>query len=458
MSIIVILIIIFGTALAVFLFFIIRSFVLPKRVANLSDLVGAGKSAQAIRMAKQILQKEPRNSEAHYLLARAYKIDGKPELALMEMKTVNNLNDFHGHCKEPEFRKSIAELYQQFNFPEEALKEYLLLIKMEPYNPDYYFKAGELFELRGKGPQAAQYYKKAIDMDPRNSEAHFSLGTLLYKGKRFNDSKLILQKALKLRPDNYKAHYYLGKMNKESQNFPAAIQSFEQAQKDSEFKIKALIERGICYIAMKNYDKAISELERAIKLTSEKPDDSTLFSRYYLALCHEKKRNIDKAIEQWELIYAKKQSFKDVAEKLSQFQELREDDRMKDFLTSSNETFLKICQDLVDVMNLSISDQNMMKMGCQVIAVEKSTGQWRNTKKQPRLIHFYRITENMDQNQVREFHEEMQRIKASRGMMISSSMFTRSAIDFVESRPVELLGKDKLQKLLKKADQAKQGK
>ena len=38
--------------------------------------------------------------------------------------------------------------------------------------------------------------------------------------------------------------------------------------------------------------------------------------------------------------------------------------------------------------------------------------------------------------------------------MISSSMFTRSAQDFAESRPIELMGKDKLQKLLEQADKA----
>ncbi|MDC7235989.1 MAG: tetratricopeptide repeat protein [Spirochaetales bacterium] len=455
MSIIIILIIIFGTALAVAIFFVIRSVVAPKRVATLADLVKQNKNPQAVRMAKQILAKEPRNGEAHYLLAKALEQDGKAELALMELKTVGNLNDFHGYCKENEFRTNIARLYDQFNFPEEALKEYLLLIKMEPYNPDYYYYAGKLFEKRNKGAQAAQYYKKAIDLDPRNSDAHFSLGSLLYKGKRYNDAKIILAKALKLRPDNYKAHFYLGRMHKETQNYTSAIQSFEQAQKDSEFKIKALIERGICYISINNYDKGATELERAVKLTIEKPDDSTLFARYYLAMCHEKNRNIDKAIEQWEKIYAVKQSFKDVAEKLSQFQDLRENDSMKDFLTSSNENFLKLCHKIMEVMNLSISDQSLTKLGCQIIATEKTTGQWRNTKKMPRLINFYRITDNIDQPQVREFHEEIQKLKATRGIMISSSLFTRSAKEFTESRPIELIDKNKLQDLLEKAEKIK---
>lgn len=452
MSIVITLIIVFGTAVAVFTFFIIRSIVAPKKMASLADLVKQNKNAQAIRAAKTIINNEPRNPEAHYLLAQALEQDGKAELALMEMKTVSNINDFHGYCKENDFRARFARLFDQFNFPEEALKEYLLLIKMEPYNPDNYHHAGALFEKRGKNTQAAQYYKKAIDMDPRNSEAHFALGTLLYKGKRYNDAKIILAKALKLRPDNYKAHFFLGRMHKESQNFTSALQSFEQAQKDSDFKVKALIERGICYIAIKNYDKAITELERAIKLTAESGEDSILFARYYLAMCHEKRRNIDKAIEQWEAIYGKKQSFKDVAEKLSQFQELREDDRMKDFLTSTNQDFMNLCAKIMEVMNLSVSDQTLTNRGCQIIATEKSTGQWRNTKKMPRLINLYRITENIDAPQVREFQEEIQNLKASRGIMITSSLFTRAAKEFTESRPIELIDKSKLQALLAKAD------
>ena len=38
--------------------------------------------------------------------------------------------------------------------------------------------------------------------------------------------------------------------------------------------------------------------------------------------------------------------------------------------------------------------------------------------------------------------------------MITSSQFTRSAKDFVESRPIDLYEKDKLQKLLEQSEKA----
>jgi hypothetical protein len=41
-------------------------------------------------------------------------------------------------------------------------------------------------------------------------------------------------------------------------------------------------------------------------------------------MCYEKKQDIPKAVAQWEKIYAKKKSFRDVGEKLMQYQEYRQ--------------------------------------------------------------------------------------------------------------------------------------
>jgi hypothetical protein len=43
----------------------------------------------------------------------------------------------------------------------------------------------------------------------------------------------------------------------------------------------------------------------------------------------------------------------------------------------------------------------------------------------------------------------MKKFSVQRGVMLSSSNFSRVAMDFVESRPIDLVDKDKLQELLK---------
>jgi len=425
----------------------------PRKITTLQEQLKQGKAAQAIRSAKQILAKEPRSNEAHYLLAQAYEQDGKNELALMEYKTVNQISDFTGICKEAPFRKKIANLFLQFGQEEEALKEYLLLTKLEPYVPEHYYAVGQLFEARNKGGQAAGYYKKALEVNPRFSDSWFALGQLMYKAKRQAEAKDALQKALKLRPDNYKAYFYLGRILKDSRNFSGALGAFENAQKDPDFKVKALIERGSCFLATKSYDKAQNELERAIKLSSgDEESNEMLHARYFLSVCYERKRNLDKAIEQWEWLYSKKKNFRDVAEKLSQYQELRGDDRIKDFITESPENFEKTCLRLAAVMNLSVTDYTALAEGCQITAVERSTGQWRNTRKFPKFMRILRVPDVIDLPSVREFHEQMKKAGVNRGYFISSSSFTRSAYEFVESRPIDLIPRENLQELLKQAE------
>ena len=68
-----------------------------------------------------------------------------------------------------------------------------------------------------------------------------------------------------------------------------------------------------------------------------------LFARYFLGLCFEKARKIDDAIKQWEEIYKRNKSFRDVASKLQEYKDLQANDYLKDYLTCSNDEFPEIC-------------------------------------------------------------------------------------------------------------------
>lgn len=435
------------------LYFLIKSIILPIKVESIAKLIKQGKLQQAIKTAKAIIQREPRNAEAHYLLGNAYLADNKAELALMEFKMVNQIALFSPLVPEAEFRKQIASLFVRFNQIEEALKEYLLLIKLEPYTAEHYYWAGKLFSERNRTDMAISYLKKAVELDPRHGKAHYELGVLLYRDKRPIEAKEELETALKLQNDLNQAYYLLGKIQKESHDYVAALLSFEKALRDPELKIKALVERGGCYMSMNAIDKAIPELERAVKAATDESSPEVLYARYFLAMCFEKNRELDRAIEQWEKIYAKKPNFRDVAEKLSQYQEFRTDDKMKDYLTSGQNEFMEICKALVTQgLSLIVKDYNEIPNGCDIIAIEGDQAKWRNVKKLPRLLRFYRMPELIDEATVRAVLEQMRKLNITRGAIFTSSGFSRSAMEFSESRPLELYNKDQLQNLLDRVD------
>jgi tetratricopeptide (TPR) repeat protein len=430
----------------------IKTVLAPKKLTSLDNMLKQGKYPQVSRLAKQMIAKDERNVELHYILALSYIAQNKSELALMELKKINNLGNFGGLCSEVNFRKTIAQQFEKFGNTEEALTEYLLLTKLEPYEGDYHFKTGHLFEMRNKAGQAHKYYKKAIELNPHDSNAHFRLGYILYRSKRYNDAKTEFEIAIKYDNANYQASYYLGKIFQEMKDFQGALSSFERSQKDPTLRTKSIISSGHCYLAMKNYNQATSEFERAITMTKEVDSSEILFARYFLSLCYEKKREVDNAIEQWEKIYKVKPDFKDVAEKLSQYQDLRTDDFLKDYLTAGTKEFQEICQSVAKVMNLSVQDMSQINGGIKMIAVELAKKQdWRNLKKMPQLIYFSRIPENIDVEKIRIFHEDMKQLGITRGRFVSSSSFSRTSIEFAESRPIILETKENLQKYLKLA-------
>ncbi len=442
----VIAIVILGIGIAAIAFFLVRSLVSPKRVDALRKLLKQNKTQSVIKAAKQIVAKDARNADAHYLLGLAYDQENKQELALMELQTVNQIGNFEGLVQEVPFRKKISELYLKFNQPEEALKEYLLLLKREPGNSDYYFQVGRIFETRNRTDKALQYYQKAVELSPGNGEARARQGLLLYRSKKPVEARAALDAAVRLQPENYEAWYYIGKILKESKDCISAMSAFEKATRDPQFKVKALIERGGCLINMGHLDRAVGELGRAAKLADENSSES-LYARYFLAHCYEKKRDIEQAIEEWEFIYSRKPAFRDVAEKLSKFQELRTDDRVKDYLTVGQEQFLEMCKAMTSVMELTIRDIRDTSGGAEVVAVE-NTSKWRNARTMPKLIRFLRSADIVDESTVREILEDMKQQSVSRGVLVSSAGFSRLAQDFAQSRPVELYGKDKLQSLL----------
>ncbi len=450
MPIVIILIVLMGAGIAVLATFLIRSIIIPKRVDVLEAMLKQGKNQAVVKAARQLIKNDARNQAAHYWLGRAYLADNKGELALMEYKIVNQIANFGSKIEEVNFRTEMGQLFVRYAQAEEALKEYLLLIKLEPEVSDHYYMAGKLFSERNRSDMAVNYLRKAVELNPRNGLALYELGVLLYREKKSVEARSVLESSLRLQPDNHSAYYYLGKLQKDAHDYVSALLSFEKAQREPEYKIRSLIERGGCYMSMGSFDKAIPELERAIRNANDDGSQEVLYARYFLAMCFEQNRELESAIGQWEKIYNKKPGFRDVAEKLSHYQEFRTDDKMKDFLTAGREDFLEFCRQIVAKgLDLQVRDMKEIPNGVDIIAVKGDAGKWRNVKTQPFLIRILRVPEMIEEATIRALLEEMKKQNMIRCMLITSSGFTRTAIEYTNSRPIELFHKDKLQELMK---------
>ena len=432
---------------------LIKYFAMPQRVDTVRKLIKQGKNQAAAKLAKQIIAKNPKDYPAHYYLGQAYLADNRGELALIEFKMINDNALFGPMLPEVPFRQEFAALQMKFNHTEEALKEYLILTKLDAMNAANFLNAGKIYEQMNRKDLALGFYQRCIKLEPKNAQAHGALGHILFLAKQYVEAKRELDLAIRLSPETYANYYYLGKLLKEAKDLGAAVKAFDKAQRDSEFKQKALIERATCYIIANRYDNAQIDLQRAIDLDKDESKSDTLYARYFLASCYEQGRKIDKAIEQWEKIYKRSRSFRDVAAKLQEYKDLQANDNLKDYLTCSDAEFAELCKNIaLKALGLTAQQIETKKDGCQIIASDAKDGDWRNMRKQMMLLRFYRDPEPVEDSDVREVLDKAKDANCTKAYIFVSSEFARGAVQFAESRPVELVSKIKLEEFLAKAN------
>ncbi|NQY74002.1 MAG: restriction endonuclease, partial [Candidatus Margulisbacteria bacterium] len=171
---------------------------------------------------------------------------------------------------------------------------------------------------------------------------------------------------------------------------------------------------------------------------------------YFLAEAQELKNDIVTAIEHWEAIFSTNPKFKDVATKLETYADLRKSDNIKDYMTSSNQDFQTICQQITAKLELSVHEVKSTKSDMVVVIAREST-KMVATKPLMKMVFYSRGTESISENFIRDSIEEMKRANCSLCIVISTSNFTTSAKDFSRTRPIQLIDAKGLNELYVKS-------
>src|SRR6056297_895153 len=434
--------------LVIFSLYLVNIYVFPRKLEEIEKLIEGGQIKVAIRKLGEILEKDDRNAYAHYLLAEAYLKENNIQFAILEFRQVLKLGKFDDNVREVEVRSRLAKIYRERNASEEAKKEYLILTKLDPSNYENYYHLGVIFFNSGQFDKAIPYFKKSIASNNRHDMSHYYLGQVHYRTGNFSDAKQSFIDALKIDQGNYKAHYFLGLVLRQPGDYEWAIKEFEISQKSDDLKVKSFLAKGTCYIEREQLPKAVIEFERGLKF-AKRGSDTELNLRYFLAEAQERMRDLHSAINNWEKIAQVNPNFRDVQEKLKSYAEFRQDDRIKDFMIAGLAQFEHTCRKVVESMGHNIMDVDIMSDTDIEMLVTETEGKWRNTRRSNKIIRILRTTDTINDKLLRQLHEKMKPKNANRVVIISTGDFSQSAMDFSNTRPIELIGKGDLVKLLR---------
>lgn len=204
-----------------------------------TDLVFGGRFPQAEAGARQVLAKQPRNAEAHYVLALSAMVQGRHEQALAPIERAVSLAGSNpqypfvralclagaGRVEEaiadyrralvlrPEFFEAwanLGSLLESHGRLAEAEEAYLRATKLKPGVAAVLNGLGMCALARASLEQAAEAFSRAVDADPRFATARNNFGNTLGKLKQVDAAIVQLREAVRLKPDYAVAWVNLG--------------------------------------------------------------------------------------------------------------------------------------------------------------------------------------------------------------------------------------------------------
>ena len=208
---------------------------------------------------KQVIEKEPRNYQAVYMLGSVYLDEGNIDKALEQCKISITLNRHFA-----DGYSCIGYIYYLKNDWAKAIDYNLKSVYYDPKNTDAYFNLGMSYYRGGKVEEAIQYFNKCLEINPRNDEVYYMVGRIYYEAKNKSKAEEYLQNAIDLNTNYEDAYFKLGNIYMDQKAYPKAIPLLEKAMYIEPFPLLAN-NLSWSYVCMnQNQEEAVELAEYAV--------------------------------------------------------------------------------------------------------------------------------------------------------------------------------------------------
>ncbi len=123
----------------------------------------------------------------------------------------------------------LGTAYLQLGQLPDALREYLLVVKIDPAYRDGYNDVGLVQLRQGRVEDALTTLAQSVERNPEFAVAHFDYGNALFTGNRLAEAEKQYRAALRLQPNYAEAHNNLGAVLSKQGQMAAAVAEFQEA-------------------------------------------------------------------------------------------------------------------------------------------------------------------------------------------------------------------------------------
>jgi len=441
-------IVVAGCCISVFLALLV--FLTGRRTSGKKKQDDRKAGLRIVREATKKLKQDPHNTASLVKLSDYYFRNHDWGKAYPLYDTLLGIVKLHPEVNEftVSLRQGICAI--KLNKIQEAFRGLSAAYQLRPEDYEVCFNLGMACYLNNDFSKAIPCLHKALTIDPEASEVYGPLGSALYKSGKFKESLKFLRRSLDEHPEDKATLFNLADAMYESGMGDKAMKVFMHLRPDPEFGPQSCLIAGKIHLNNKMGDKAVQDFEIGIKLSGV-PLETAVELRYQLAGAYFLLNNIGKGLEYLRQIQTMVPNYKDVPTLIARYVELNQNANLQTYLASGTSDFVALCRKIVityyptsfvKVLDISVTPENS-EILCNV-----ESSKWEDTE----LFRFYRTTGVTGELFIRDFHSKVRDTKADRGICFTAGTFSDEAHHYTEGRPIDLIEKDQMVKLLKKVD------
>ncbi len=393
----------------------------------------------------KLLRRNPFDLTTRMALIRIYIEQNNFKEAIMHLNNILTYEKGKTEIDEFEIHKLLAECNLKMDNTDEAAKIFAYLKKKYPDLTYPCVELGKLEKKCGNLEKAGQYYSRAVSLEPENIEIVKELGILLFESQKYPEALSTLQEALGIDPDDAEVHYYIGEIKMIYKQPKDAFNHFLKSKNNDQFKGKSLFHIGKI---LRQFNK-LEQAQKVFASIVEHPDldrDDKLEVMYELGEVFLARGELQRALALWEKILSVTSSYRDVKDKLQQYEQTKSSAVLRAYMMSPRAEFIELCKKIahkfaqnVVLIRTSPQRDSSVEIFSQAVYHDVPT---------TIMFKFFRGASNIGQLAVREFYEKLKETKAKYGVCITTSDFSEEARMFSEGRVLELLGEKELLRIL----------
>lgn len=418
------------------------------------DLNGAGKprhtksQSQIMKEASRRLSRNPDDPAGLIPLGDIYYQNQLWDKAFPIYQNLSRLSAISDKIDKLQVNVRAGEIALKLNANEEAIKFLTLAYAQDSQDVNVNKNLGIAYYNLNQFEKAVPCFKKTLMIDPLTEKAFSYLAMALYKQHHYRESITYFKKAITEDPANKETMFYYAQAMSEDGHGDKAVQIFSHLRADTEFGPTSCLHAGIYHSNQGNKDLAIQDFLIGLKHQNIAPE-TKIEIQYRLALCYLDQNKLQDGLSVLRQVRAQNQNYKDVNGLLARYQELGQNHNLQVYLSGPASEFVVLCRKIVTAFyergNAKIVDIKVAASYVDIIA-DIDTPKWEDTE----LFRFFRTTGVTGEIFVREFLDMLRDKKAGRGTCFTAGSFSEEAAKYVEGRPLDLVERAGLTKLLKK--------